>query len=35
MAVLEATDENFKTEVLENSGPVLVDFGRNGVAHVE
>ena len=28
MSVLVATDENFKSEVLENDRPVLVDFGR-------
>ncbi len=26
MSVLEATDENFTTEILENEKPVLVDF---------
>ena len=26
MAVIEATDTNFKPEVLESSTPVLVDF---------
>ena len=34
MAVLEAMMKIFKTEVLENSGPVLVIWA-GGVAHVE
>ena len=35
MSVIKITSENFESEVLKAEKPVLVDFGQNGVDHVE
>ena len=35
MSVFVATDENFKSEILESDKPALVDFWLNGVGPVE
>ena len=32
---LEFTDSNFQEVALDSSKPVMVDFGLNGVVHVE
>ena len=33
MATVSVTDDNFDSEVLKSSKPIVVDFGQNGVAH--
>ena len=34
MALINITDEEFENSILKNSGVCLVDFGLNGVDHV-
>ncbi len=32
--ILQLTDDGFDNDVINAAGPVLVDFGQNGVVHV-